>query len=90
LPKIAGFAAGSAEPFHATAHAGLALAFGLWAQRLLRRPPAGSDLQDRFEAFEAELGSLRHELGETQERVDFTERLLAQRTHDQGRLTPTS
>ena len=29
-----GFAAGDAEPWHAGIHAALALAFGLWAQRL--------------------------------------------------------
>lgn len=30
----AGFAAGVAEPVHGTVHAALALAFGLWTQRL--------------------------------------------------------
>jgi hypothetical protein len=33
---------------------------------------------DRLQALENELGSLRQELGEAQERLDFTERLLAQ------------
>ena len=33
-----GFAAGAAEPWHATIHAGLALAFAAWAQRLGRSP----------------------------------------------------
>ena len=79
----AGFAAGSAEPWHATAHAALAVAFGLWARRL-RPGPGGSDLQDRLEdrlealeALEFEVSNLRQELGETQERLDFAERLLA-------------
>ena len=78
-----GFAAGSAEPWHATAHAGLTLAFGLWAQRL-RQGPRGSEPQDRLEALEAldaldaEVSRLRQELGEMQERLDFAERLLAQ------------
>jgi len=79
----AGFAVGSAEPWHATAHAALALAFGLWAQRL-RQGPGGSERQDRLEALDAldaldaEVSKLRQELGETQERLDFAERLLAQ------------
>jgi hypothetical protein len=75
----AGFAAGSAEPWHATAHAALGLAFGLWAQRL-RQGRGGSELQDRLEALEAlefEVSNLRRELDETQERLDFAERLLA-------------
>ncbi len=81
------FAAVPAEPLHATAHAALALGFGLWAQRL-RRSARGSEPQARFEALEAdagrlealegEMGGLRQELGETQERLDFAERLLAQ------------
>lgn len=72
-----GFAAQPAEPLHATIHASLALAFGLWAQRL-RRGTGGSEVQDRLEALEFEVSALRQELGETQERMDFAERLLAQ------------
>jgi hypothetical protein len=76
----AGFAARSAEPWHATTHAVLALAFGLWAQRLRQsRPgPGGSEFQGRLEALEGEVGKLRQELSEAQERLDFAERLLAQ------------
>ena len=73
----AGFAARSAEPWHAAAHAALALAFGLWAQRL-RRGPAGSESEARLDVLEAELGNMRQELSEAQERLDFAERLLAQ------------
>jgi hypothetical protein len=78
-----GFAAAGAEQWHAAIHAGLALGFGLWAQRLRQRPggrdlPAGSDLPGRLEALEVEVGRLRQELGETQERLDFAERMLAQ------------
>ena len=73
-----GFAAGSAEPWHATVHLALALAFGLWAQRL-RQGPAGSERQARLEVLEAEVRNLGRELSETQERLDFAERLLAQR-----------
>ncbi len=71
------FAAGQAEPLHATIHAALALAFGLWAQRL-RRGPGGSDVQARLEALEAEVSKQQQELSETHERLDFVERLLAQ------------
>ena len=36
------------------------------------------ELNQRLEALESEVGALRQELGETQERLDFAERLLAQ------------
>jgi hypothetical protein len=75
-----GFAVGQAQPGHATIHAALALAFGLWAQRL-RKGPGGSELQARLEALEAleaEVSKLRQELSEMHERLDFAERLLAQ------------
>jgi hypothetical protein len=77
-----GFAAGESQPWHAGTHAALALAFGLWAERLRRR--RGSELQaplevlEALEALEGEVSKLGQELGEMQERLDFTERLLAQ------------
>lgn len=79
-----GFAAAEAnpDPWHAGIHAALALAFGLWAQRLRQRRGA-SELQaplevaEALEAIEAEMSQLRQELGETQERLDFAERVLA-------------
>ena len=71
------FAAQPAEPWHATAHAALAVAFGVWALRLRQRP-RGGELQAGLEAIEFELNNLRQELSETQERVDFAERLLSQ------------
>ena len=40
----------------------------------------------RLQAVERELGSLRQELGEVHERLDFTERLLAQ--HAPTRIDP--
>jgi hypothetical protein len=49
--------------------------------RLSRRDRAADlpgELSQRLEALESEVGALRQELGETQERLDFTERLLAQ------------
>ncbi len=72
-----GFAAASAEPWHASIHAALALGFGLWAQRL-RRGPVASELPARLEALELEVGNVRRELSEAQERLDFAERVLAQ------------
>jgi hypothetical protein len=89
----AAFAAGSAEPMHAAGHTVLALAFGLWAQRLGQRR-GGSESQagiegvePGLEGMEAELGSLRSELSEMQERMDFVERLLA-RDPEMHRLRP--
>jgi len=73
----AGFAARSAEPWHAALHAGLAVAFGVWALRL-RQGDAGGEVEARLEALEVEMGNVRRELGEAQERLDFAERLLAQ------------
>ena len=79
-----GFAAGEPQPWHAGGHAALALVFGLWGQRLRGRT-GGSELQaplevfDALEALEGDMSKLRQELSEVQERLDFTERLLAQR-----------
>ena len=77
-----GFAAGEPQPWHAGIHAALALAFGLWSQRL-RQGPGGSELQaplevlEALETLDAEVSHLRQELGEIQERLDFAERVLA-------------
>ncbi|MGQ0702196.1 MAG: hypothetical protein ACT4PM_03570 [Gemmatimonadales bacterium] len=87
------FAARPGEPWwHATIHAGLAVAFGLWAQRLrqkLRRAslPAGETL-DAIQGLEAEVGQLRQELSEAQERLDFAERLMAQRVEERREKMP--
>jgi hypothetical protein len=72
-----GQAAGAAEPWHAGVHAVLGLAFWTWSQRLRQRASGGTEIP-RFDALELEVGELRRELGEAQERLDFTERLLAQ------------
>jgi hypothetical protein len=79
----AGFAAGQTEALHATTHAALALAFGLWAQGLRSRR-GGSEPESRLEAeggrleaLEGDVSRLRQELNEAQERLDFFERLLA-------------
>src|ERR1700741_1676331 len=74
----AAFAAGSAEPLHASVHVALGLALGVWAQRLRQEGPGATELEPRLEAREFEVSDLRRELSETQERLDFTERMLAQ------------
>src|SRR6266511_877039 len=74
----------TAGPAHATIHAALALAFGVWAHRL-RQSSGGSEHEARLEgreeleALKADVSRLRQDLIETQERLDFAERLLAQR-----------
>lgn len=71
------FAAQPGEPFHAAGHAALAVAFGLWAQRLRQRPRVNA-LEAELDAMQLELNTTRQELGEAQERLDFAERMLAQ------------
>jgi hypothetical protein len=81
LGNLAGvaFAAAAGEPLHATIHGGLAVAFGVWAQHLRGKAAnVKSDLQGPVEALEFEVGQLRQELNEAQERLDFAERMLAQ------------
>lgn len=79
------FAAQPGEPWHATVHAGLALAFGLWAQGRIRREGSGlaagaldTGSEVEIAALRDEAGEVRRELGELQERLDFAERLLSQ------------
>jgi hypothetical protein len=86
------------EPWHAMSHGALAVAFGLWAQRLKQRRDQGLAEEreaieapdgERMGALEDELTRLRQELGEAQERLDFTERMLAQRGQQgQPRVEP--
>ena len=71
------FAARPGEPWHAATHAALAVAFGLWAVRL-RQGPRRGELEAGLEAIELELSTLRQEVGELQERLDFAERMLAE------------
>ena len=71
---------------HAAGHGLLVLGFGLWARRVWRdsrggleeaRPEApGSDNEERFADLGDEVSELRRQLSETQERLDFAERLL--------------
>ncbi|HEY3219894.1 MAG TPA: hypothetical protein VGJ80_04115 [Gemmatimonadales bacterium] len=81
-----GFASGAV---HATTHAALAVAFGLWAQRLGRQRSTSLESSDAIERLEGEMIKLRQELIETQERLDFAERMLAQRP-DPHRVRPES
>ena len=74
--------------WHATAHAALALAFGVWATRLSQSPAAAGDvahMQDLLDEQTDALEDARHalsgqsaQLAELQERVDFAERMLGQ------------
>ena len=45
--------------------------------RAARTTPPSPDVAARLEALERSVQNLQHELGETQERLDFTERLLS-------------
>ena len=73
---------------HAAGHGLLALGFGLWARRVWRdsrggleeaHPEApGSDNEARFADLGDDVSELRRQLSETQERLDFAERLLVQ------------
>ena len=83
----------SHEPWHSFAHGAIGVLFALWAQRLKHRRDAekGEARQaleatggERVDGLEDELTRLRQELTETQERLDFTERMLAQRTDKGG------
>lgn len=70
---------------HATVHAVLAVAFGVWAQRLRSSARAGGSLKERldeveaFRALEGEVGLLREALTESQTRLEFSEQLLGRR-----------
>src|SRR2546430_8651537 len=70
-----GFAAASAEGAHAAIHAGLALLFGLWAQRLRQRLGRRDlatplDAPEALAALEADVNRLRQEVSEMQERSE--------------------
>ena len=57
----------------------------LKAQSQIVLPP---EVEHRIAVLEEDVSSLRHELGETQERLDFTERLLAKKVDESGKLKP--
>lgn len=82
------FAAEAAEPAHAVLHAALGVAFLLWSERLRTRSlQALSDgVSEEMESLPGEVSDVRHELAEVQERLDFAERMLAQRREqDRGK-----
>ena len=57
-----------------------------WGPGVRPQNPAGSrQLEERLEVIEQDLAALQGELAETQERLDFTERMLAQ-TQEAKRL----
>ena len=77
------------NPLHAAGHGLLALGFAFWAKRV--RPSRSEDEEapdeSRFENLDAEVSELRRQLSETQERLDFAERLLV-RERKEGRVEP--
>jgi Tfp pilus assembly protein PilO len=83
----AGYAVALAEPMHAAAHVVFAFGFGWWAQRLRQRRQDNewkTGIRDTLEnplerlaTLEADVSRLQQELSEVQERMDFTERILA-------------
>ena len=87
------FAARPAEPFHATGHALLAVLLALGARHLTERrrnAMPGAELQQALEEGERlkqTIDEMHPRLQELEERLDFTERLLAQQ-RDAGRGDP--
>lgn len=83
----AGFAIAAGEGWHAGIHVSLALGFGFAAQRLaeIDRKAAPTSLQAQLdeqtaalEEAETKLALQAKQLAELEERMDFTERMLAQ------------
>ena len=90
----AGFAIAAGEGWHAGIHVSLALGFGFAAQRLgeIDRKVAPNSLQAQvdeqtaaLEEAEAKLALQAKQLADLEERMDFTERMLAQ-ARDKQRL----
>jgi uncharacterized coiled-coil protein SlyX len=97
--NIAGawFAAGDAEPLHASVHALLAVLFALGAQRLQTRRATGiaadastgeriAELEERVAELDG-LQGLAQRLAELEERLDFTERALVN-VRERAQLPP--
>lgn len=89
----AGFAIASGEGWHAGIHVTLAIAFGFAAQRLTGdRKSDSASIQQQLDAqasaleeAQATLARQATQLAELEERLDFTERMLAQ-TRDRAML----
>jgi HPt (histidine-containing phosphotransfer) domain-containing protein len=75
------FAAQEAEPVHAVVHAALGAACMLWAERLRARATRALHETEMAQAelMPGEMDHVHNELAELQERLDFAERMLAQR-----------
>jgi hypothetical protein len=83
----AGYAVAAAEPMHAAAHVVFAFGFGWWAYWLRQRRQEDDletefretlrDPLERLSMLEGEVSRLQQELSDVQERLDFTERILA-------------
>ena len=78
----AGVYARSEGGLHPTIHLLLAVGFGLWAVRIRSRPRSTvtGELPAHLDSLEDQLEGFRQELMETQERLDFAERMLAQQS----------
>jgi hypothetical protein len=81
LLNVAGaiFAAVQGQPMHAGGHVLLATLCGAWARHLKKGPAPlaiADQLEDRLQRLEDDVGGLRQQLGEAQERLDFSERML--------------
>ncbi len=76
---VAFAAAESGGEVHAMVHAAVAVGFAVWAQRLWhrRRRTELPGPTEAIEALEIEVSEMRSQLSEAQERLDFTERLMA-------------
>jgi hypothetical protein len=75
----------ASQPGHAAAHLMLGIVSGAWAL-ILRRGmvhSAGLENSEAVETLFSEVNELRKELSDLQERLDFTERLLARRDEAQ-------
>ena len=80
------FAARPGEPWHATIHAGLALGFGLWAQRRMSRErgdPGRTDLADeRLERIERAIEAVAIEVERIGEMERFARKILSARSSE--------
>lgn len=73
-------AVAAGEPMHALGHIVAAVLLARWLRRMRERDGAARlESPSQIEALEAEVDGLRRELTEAQERLDFAERMMAQR-----------
>src|ERR1043166_8922720 len=80
----------ASQPGHAAAHLMLGIVTGAWALILRRRVlhNTGFENAEAVETLFSEVNELRKELSDLQERLDFTERLLARRDEAQREWQP--